>query len=530
MIEEASTVRAGATVHCDLCVIGAGAAGIAIADALQGSGLGVVLLESGGHEPEEATQALYRGRVEGAPQFPLDKSRLRLLGGTTNHWAGTCRPFDPSDFALRDWVPGSGWPLDRAALDPDYAAAHAVCDLGPYDYSATAWPGVGEKGPRLADETDVALKIVQHKPTRFAEKFAPMLRGAHGPRVLLHANAFELVPDRGGRTVERVHVRSLDGHRFDVVARRFVVAAGGIENARLLLLSDRIVPGGIGNASGLLGRYFMDHPGAIPFGVLLYRDRGYRRLAHERRIDGIRVGVGLSLTDAALERRRLLNHAVYMRPPMPVERLRDFEWFLLVQAVKDTLDERDLAWVRFVEALSARGADAGDSPRASICWIRAEQAPNPESRVRLGDELDALGQRRVVLDWRLATLNRRTFVEAAHLWARIFTRSGIGRVKLVPWLVEDDESWWRRITPGWHHMGTTRMSADPASGVVDPSCRVHGVDNLYVAGASVFPTSSYINPTLTLVALALRLARQLRADLGAGQGIRDEAPARPVAP
>jgi choline dehydrogenase-like flavoprotein len=258
-----------------------------------------------------------------------------------------------------------------------------------------------------------------------------------------------------------------------------------------------------------VGRYFMDHPGAIPCGVLLFSDPAYHRLGREKEVDGIRVLCGIALREAVLEREQLLSNAMYMRPPMTVQEVRDFEWFNIVQEVSESLDAADMELIRLLARLDPGTADA----KATLCWIRSEQAPNPDSRVVLGEERDALGQRRVVLDWRLSELNRHTFEQAARLYARILTRTGIGRVKLVPWLQEVDDAWWRRVTPGWHHIGTTRMADDPSRGVVDPSCRVFGLDDLYIAGSSVFPTSSYINPTLTLVALAIRLADRLREEL-----------------
>jgi choline dehydrogenase-like flavoprotein len=521
LIEEAAHVAGGTRVHCDVCIIGAGAAGISMAAELEDSGLGVVLLESGGTEREEDTQALYRGRVDGAPQFPPDLSRLRFLGGTTNHWQGMCRPFDALDFEARAWVPESGWPIGRKALDAWYARAHGVCDLGPYDYTPESWDGVGDPGPRLRTEPDIELKVVQHsKPTRFATKYDALLRRPGGPRVLLHANAYEIVPDASARRVDHVEVRTLEGHRFDVHGRAVVLACGGIENARLLLLSNRVTTTGLGNEAGLVGRYFMDHPGAIPFGVLVYLDPAYHGLTRERRVHDVRVLAGVSLADRVLEREGLLNNALYLREPTTLEKIRDFEWFNIVQSVSHTLDERDLQVARFLESLSPSHAEQ----RASIAWIRSEQAPDPDSRVKLGEELDALGQRRVVVDWRLPDLNQHTFLRAAELYAHILTRSGVGRVKLMPWLLEDEDEWWRRVTPGWHHIGTTRMAHNANQGVVNEHCRVFGIENLYVAGSSVFPTSSYINPTLTLVALALRLADHLRGALGAGSDIREELP------
>lgn len=516
MIEEADAVERDSRIHCDVCIVGAGAAGITLAAELaKQPGLDVVLLESGGKVQEPETQALYRGELRGAPQYPLDASRLRFLGGTTNHWGGMCRPLDPLDFEERSWVPHSGWPISRADLDPYYARAHEVCDLGPYDYGdagdSSAWPGVTDPGPRLVNEQDIELKLVQRsKPTRWARKYAGLLERSDGPRVILHANAYQLVSDPTGRRVEELDVRSLSGNRFHVSARRFVLATGGVENARLLLLSDGFTEGGLGNARGRVGRFFMDHPGATPFGVVLFFDSAYQRLGAEEKKNGVGILTGIGISAAMQERERLLTNAAYLYRPMDIPTLAELQWMDQPKA----LDPPDLRMLEFLQALDPGRSDV----MGSICWIRSEQAPNPESRVTLGDELDALGQRRVVLDWQLGEQSQRTFVRSARFYAEVIARSGIGRMKVMPWLLSEEPDWWQRVAAGWHHIGTTRMADDPAKGVVDADCRVFGLENLFVAGSSVFPTSSYINPTLTLVALSIRLADHLKAR-GAGPAV-----------
>jgi hypothetical protein len=518
LIQEADSIRRDTRIRCDVCIIGAGAAGITLAAELaERSDLSVVLLESGGKLKDPDTQALYRGELRGAPQFPLDASRLRFLGGTTNHWGGMCRPFDPLDFRERAWVPHSGWPLTREQLDPYYARAHAVCDLGPYDYgdenaggaTSAAWPGVTERGTRLADEDDLEIKLVQRsKPTRWAKKYAELLEGPDGPRVILHANAYQIVPNPTGSRVEEVDVRTLQGNRFHVSATTFVLATGGVENARLLLLSDSVVPGGLGNGQGMVGRYFMDHPGATPFGVVLFFDRDYERLAVEEKKGDVGILTGIGMSAAMQERERLLSNAAYMYRPMDIPTLSELRWL----EHPKVLDPPDLRMLEFLQALDPERSDA----KGSICWIRSEQAPNSESRVSLGAELDALGQRQVVLDWQLGELSQRTFHRAARFYAEVIARSGIGRMKVMPWLLSEQPDWWQRVAAGWHHIGTTRMATGPESGVVDPDCRVFDLENLFVAGSSVFPTSSYINPTLTLVALTIRLADHLKARASSG--------------
>ena len=139
--------------------------------------------------------------------------------------------------------------------------------------------------------------------------------------------------------------------------------------------------------------------------------------------------------------------------------------------------------------------------------VRLEQTPNPNSRITLSQDLDALGLKRLNLDWRLTELEKRTVKVLAMTIGSEFGRLNMGRFQLPQWLVEDGDPGW---TGGCHHMGTTRMSDNPKLGVVNSDCRVHGVNNLYVAGSSVFPTSGFVNPTFTIVALALRLVDHLR--------------------
>ena len=155
-----------------------------------------------------------------------------------------------------------------------------------------------------------------------------------------------------------------------------------------------------------------------------------------------------------------------------------------------------------------------DLSRPIRFYTRLEQCPNPDSRVKLIGEQDALGLNRIALDWQLTDLDKRSLRRSQELIGAEFGRLGVGRFKLDDWLLADDNSWPEDLHGGHHHMGTCRMSDDPKRGVVDRDCRVHGFDNLYVAGSAVYPTTGYVNPTLTVVALALRLADHLKTKFG----------------
>lgn len=492
MMRNGNQVRRGATLACDVCIVGAGAAGITVAQALAGSRLQVILLESGGLTPDPATQDLNRGRVLGTGQPPLEQSRLRYFGGTTNHWAGWSAPFSASTFEARPWVPDSGWPISRETLEPWYARAQEVCDLGAWDYGPGAWGRFADPVAGLAED-GAGLAVIQHsKPTRFGEKYGEALRDARNVQVLLDSNVVELLPDPAVRTVRSAAVKTLAGNEFRVSSRAFVVACGAIENARLLLSSNRVAASGIGNDRDLVGRYFADHPRVRPGGVLTWVDAHARKIEQYTVVEGVRATLALTLDADAQRRDELSDTLFFVEGPLPEDRVG-----------RQRSSER--ATARFLTRIG--GQDGGGA--LSEWWIRCEQAPNPDSRVTLSAERDPLGVRRPVLSWQLLDLDRHTLARASRIYASILGRAGLARVRLQPALLDGLSEGSEWIANDWHHMGTTRMAEGRERGVVDADCRIHGIDNCFVAGASVFPSAGARNPTLTLVALALRLADHL---------------------
>ncbi len=524
MFVESRSLPDGTIIESDICVIGAGAAGIAIAHALIGTGLRVALIESGGLEFESPTQALAAGTIKGPGKEPTDVSRLRYFGGSTNHWAGWCRPLDAIDFAHRPAIPGSGWPITPATLAPYYPRAAALCELPQTDWDNPAIPDA----PAF-DPARLALRIFQvSPPTRFGEAYRPALEAAPNITVYLHANATELLTNPTATRVERIAVRTLAHTAFTVTALETVLATGGLENPRLLLLSRRTRPTGLANDHDMVGRCFMDHPW-IPLA-------GHIRFADNARIPPLLLGehptaVAALLPSPALLRAEPIGSFRAVLTPLArvTESLDSLRSLLGAAAgltwppdawehLRRILADTDLAADRLYRRLTGAATSPfttpprpGAPPQGAIIDLNIEQAPNRDSRVTLGPDRDALGQPRLILDWRLSETEHRTFARALHLLGLEFGRLGLGRVNIAaaqaPWPPPD-------IRGSRHHMGTTRMSTDPRQGVVDADCRVHGIANLSIAGSSVFPTAGAANPTLTIVALALRLADRLRRHLG----------------
>jgi choline dehydrogenase-like flavoprotein len=508
-------------LQADLCIVGGGAAGITIARAFIDSGWTVILLESGGLEPEARVQDLYRGENPRG-DFTLHESRFRLLGGTTAVWGGWCAPFDDIDFESRDWVPHSGWPITRQTLLPWYRRAQDLCQLGVFRYDVADWPGLAAQTLGL-DAARLSHRLWQlSPPTRFGETYRGELTAAPNIKLLLHATATEIVTGDSAEAVTEIRFANLHGRRGRVRARCYVAACGGIETPRLMLLSRGVEAEGLANGHDLVGRYFMEHPHPDTGGVLLSGD--VRRFdAYVRRTfgdDGIVVAFGPSAD--AQRRLRILNSSIAVGGAL---RLGPTEAWDSLTKLARAIEHRHWPASAATHVGNVLGNLDGlmregyrrrrHRPVHGYRFIaRTETAPDPANRVMLSDERDTLGQRRARLQWRPGNAERVTVEKTMLLIAAEFGRLDVGRIRLNELLLEDDDRWSENLSWFGHHMGTTRMSETPHTGVVDANCRVHGLANLYIAGSSVFPTSSYANPTLTLLALSLRLADHLKSFKG----------------
>ena len=520
MLHDARAVPSGTVLKSEVCIVGAGAAGITLARELAGQPFSVSLLESGGVRPDRRTQSLYAGENVGVPYQPLDRARSSVLGGTTDRWAGTCRPLDEIDFEGRPWVPHSGWPFSAGHLRSYYEQAHRVCQLGPFTYDTRAWEDERSSSALPLASGRVVTTIFQFSPpTRFGRAYRDDLARASNVAVYLHATAVELETDPLGAAVTRLRVACPRGGSFAVVSRLFVLAAGGIENVRLLLLSDATQPRGLGNQHDLVGRFFMEHP--HPDGGVFVPSQPLPASVHATHVvRGTRIRRALTLAPEIVRREELLGCSLLLQPVLPgavmawrhlwgaarSRLLSDHDW-------QRVLDAGAIWRARFGRGFPVGGVGARRAHSRPLRLLaRAEQAPNPESRVTLAAERDALGRRRARLDWRLSPIDTRSMRRALEITRQEIAHAGLGQVEIT--LKADESLRSEPLRGGAHHMGTTRMHDDPRHGVVDRHCRVHGVSNLYVAGSSVFPTVGYANPTLTIVAMTLRLADHLKALLG----------------
>ncbi len=521
MIVDARSLPAGTVIDTEVCIIGGGAAGITLAREFIEASFRVALLESGAMDYEPETQELYDGQSIGQPFPDLTTSRLRYFGGTTNHWGGYCLPFDPIDFEPRDDFPYHGWPFSKSDLDLWYQRAQEVCQLGPYDYLPSSWGMPASAIPQPFSGPDFESKVLQENWLRFGPVYAPELQRAPRVTVYLHANAFNLDGGETDAEVKELLVKTLSGNSFLVRARIYVLAAGGIENARILLASGKEGSNGIGNSNDLVGRFFMVHlvySGGIIVPSDPYMNFDFQTRDKYARSDGRRLIIPIiGLCAKSMRRRHLPNIMMicsYRFSPVAdainsLERLTRGEGpgGSLLTDLSKVIGNLD----RVAGFTVHKGLFGGGIPIEAIeLDCTSEQQPNPQSRVFLGSDRDRLGMREVVVDWRLTAEDKSKAAATLQLLGTEIGRAGFGRFRSS---LSDDDGWPDDFYGNQHHMGTTRMHRDPKLGVVDENCRVHTLANLYLAGSSVFPTGGANNPTLTIVALALRLADHLKKQL-----------------
>jgi choline dehydrogenase-like flavoprotein len=546
MILDADSVGHGARLEADVCIVGGGPAGISLALSLSGQGLQIVLLESGREQLHAATQSLYDGEVADAKlHSPPDKYRHRRFGGSSAIWGGRCMPFEAIDFEHRSWVPGSGWPISLEDVLPFYPEANRLCEAGRFAY--TDRDALGAAVPPLFAGFDSAIVRTDGLerfscPTNFGERYAHRLRAADDIRVLLGANctALKLVPH--GRTLREVEVTTLGGVRFAIEARATVLAAGGLETARLLLASREVAPAGIGNEHDVVGRYYMCHIAGNVGSLVIDGPTAGVRHGYEMSPEGIYCRRRISVREPEQRRHGLANAVARLHFPRitdPSHRNGVLSGLYLARkfisyeygkrlndGTKPTLGLHARHFLNILgdpvdtaaflgHWLSRRTLAARKFPSVILrnrtnrfsLEMHGEQFPRAHSRVRLAERRDALGLPQLRIEWNYGRDDVDSVRRTLDLIAVEMARSGVGRLTYDAARLEEDLL--RFGAYGGHHIGTTRMGSDPRTSVVDANCRVHSVNNLFVAGSSVFPTSSQANPTLTLVALSLRLGRHL---------------------
>ncbi|GMR14422.1 MAG: GMC family oxidoreductase [Gammaproteobacteria bacterium] len=517
-------------LDAEVCIVGAGAAGVALARDLMHAGRDICLLEGGGMDYEDATQSLFDGKNIGMEYYDLDHARLRFFGGTTNIWGGRNIPLDPIDFEKRDWVPHSGWPITFDDLQAYYRIAHNSLELGEFDYEAGNWQKLGLQ-PIGFDPQEITTRFWRFDDLaeRFNSRRSDDLIKSENVRIVLHANTVGLQAAENAASVTRLDATTLQGRKLQVTARHFVLACGAIENARLLLASNTVEASGIGNQHDQLGRYFMEHPHGRVAHIETEDPAAFWALYRKRYpATDVPVAPALVLPPSLQKRLGILNSAAtfkLQKDPARGATVSKRVYLNLKHSLSPSRSGRRLwhawrgtqDWLQRHVSMPLLRFGTRVNRMGLYVIARAEQAPNPHSRVCLSSEMDALGYPRADLDWQLCDLDKETMLQFGKTLEREFDRLGLGKVTTYQWLEDGTPEWpvdasvGNHPIGGYHHMGTTRMSNSPKTGVVDANCTVHGYQNLHIAGSSVFTTGGWANPTLTLLALTHRLGDHLNS-------------------
>jgi choline dehydrogenase-like flavoprotein len=455
------------------CIVGTGPAGMAVALQLAHAGVKVVMLEAGSDEITAESQEFYQGKVEGDFYFDLDVTRIRLLGGCSNHWAGWCRVLDAHDFEQRHWIPNSGWPIKRTDLEPYFELTRTMLDLVPFR------PNVP-----VSDDIDW-VQLIKSPAVHVGEKYRRDLEASLEIAVVMNTMVHELTGD--GKRVTGANIWSQGKAAGSLTAVHFIICTGGLENSRLLLWSNEKSNGGVVPHASALGKYWMEHPQFEPADAILFDASAFE-------FDETNEAF-FSPTPAAMQRLGIANFgARVIQQPYPGFKALVAD---LACVAPDTSE-----WIA-----SGMGAHLRCAAQIYLGW---EQAPVETNRITLSpDERDPAGVPRIVLHWKKSSLERKTMVEGLRLFGETLAAKDLGRLRFEEWVLNSESYPDNQEIAGHHHMGGTRMGTDPLKSVVDANCKVHGMDNLWIGGSSVFTTAGQCNPTTTITALALRLGDHL---------------------
>ena len=518
----------------ELCIIGGGAAGIDIARFFDKTNRSVLVVESGGIDFEPNTQKLYEMKCIGksirdggydlnphlVEQFK-GECRARMFGGTTNIWSGKWKMLEPIDFEKKDWMPNSGWSISFEELLPYYkeiAQEYSVLDLNSIlneDLQTEIINSVLGK----TQDIKYTIHYTEKPPLKFnTNSYKEELIKSKNVHILLNANAYKLILEDSCKGVKKLSIKTLGGKAYSVVAKVFVLACGGLENARLLLSSNKQIAAGIGNTNHLVGRFYMDHPKGKLGIVKPLSSYSIPKIFFGSHKECKSYRVGFSLSEEKQRDFQTLNHNFYLKPVYD-ERVKlvistlatlkraisELKLYQLMSVAKVLLT--NFGYVYKILAKKLIKKPINEISHYEITHY-LEQSPNYESKLFLGEEVDALGMRKIIIDWQLSSLEKESFERFVKQMQKVFSEIGLGEIII-------DETYYNLefVRDASHHMGTTRMGNTPDDGVVDSNCKVFGMDNLYIAGSSVFPTGGNANPTYTILALSRRLCRHLEKNV-----------------
>ena len=548
-----------------VAVVGSGPAGVTLALELANRGVDVLILEGGGLEEDTTQQDLVAaGEIDLNRHAPLTMTHLRQVGGTSNIWGGRSLPFDPWDFEVRSVTGAARWPISYEEIASYIPTACSWLDCGRNVFTArdvptmptTMFPGLPD------DEVSTSTLERWSLPLSFKQSYLADLKANRRIRLVHGLTCTQIETDGASGRAVALRCRNLVGGEARIEADTFVVAAGGIESTRLLLSSIGPSGSALGDESGHLGRWYQAHVQGVAADIHFARSPG-AAIDYVRDIDGSFVRRRFAFTEEFQRAEGLPNIVAWVDNPEVADAEHDCgELSTVYLALKSPLGpmvageaQRLSITGTFIPGTPYGGADASppldhlrNIARHPVRTARfmagfgsmrllsrgrkapgfmvhndrevypfeyhGEQRPNRDSRIWLTDERDSLGMRRVGIDLRFTDDDVHGAIRAHEHWDRYLRVNGIGHLEYLGGDVR--EAIERRLGGGFHQVGSTRMSVSPEDGVVDANLRIHSTKNVFVASSSTFVTSSHANPTLMIVAFAVRLAEHLSKNAKAG--------------
>lgn len=512
------------TLSYDICIVGGGAAGIVVANELADTGLKIALVESGGQQYHQATQDLYTANSIDFPFPNTAYSRLRYLGGSSNHWQNNTSPLSPLDFEKRDGITNSGWPIKFGDLTSYYTKAEEYCGVGNDGYTLDRWVNTSSMKDIVAPSSKIETRLakIPFQPTRFYEQYGNKLVVSENVEIITFSNVIDVGFNQGAKQIERAIFKTLKGNKFSVIADKFIMCLGGIENARMLLLFNEKFNNKLGNSSDTVGRYLMEHP--TPRAAHLIAEKtsdldlyfGYKN-------DNKSVLGFLSLTDETVRDNNTINLRMPFIPQTNytlsdgISSSHIFRQSLSNYEIPDNASSHvwnilsDIDMV--IESIARKSFDMRIFDNAAEIGgyeipMMMEQTPDKDNRIKLSSKKDKLGLPKVEVQYRITDIDKQRLWRSLDICAKEIATLGFGRIKT---LKERSSRMWRdQLGFSQHHIGTTRMATSPSQGTVDENLKVFGTNNFYLTGSSVFPTGGSVPPTLTIVALSIRLADHLK--------------------
>ncbi len=559
MLISPEVLQDGQSLTADVSIVGAGPAGIVLALELEKAGYTIALIESGQLAFNQAAQNL-GDAAEFDLNFhaPMADCTRRQVGGTSTIWGGRCVPYDPVDFDTRDYIPGSDWPVTYQEISTYFQRACDYFFCGDSEFDIHNIPGVEQTSmvPGLPDGHVLTSTLERWSlPTNFGKEYFTALKTSKSIKLFYGLTCTKIEVAEAGGHISGLEAKTLEGRTLLISARQYILAGGALNTTRLMLTSDESCPGGIGNHSGMLGRFYMGHLSGDIAAINFTTPPEKTIFGFDRDASNIYVRRRFSFSKAFMHEKRLTNIVGWLGTPQfgdpnhgngvlslaylaltaPV-----ISKYLAAKAIRETAigqDRKELFWSHARNVVRDLGNTLTFAPTFAFqryvakrkvpalfvynasnqypLHYHAEQVPNFDSCVTLSREIDALGMRRLNIDLHYSDQDVDSVVRAHQYWDEYLRQHNCGYLQ---YFTDDPAaSVWAQARDGYHQVGTTRMSQDPRDGVVSPNCNVHGFDNLYVASSSILVTSGQANSTFMIIAFALRLADFLKDALKQSQ-------------